>query len=539
MRLQRKRERHDSSRDVGRPSPESMQTHSEISELTTERPWPAPIQPNLTIGQPDNQYEREAERVADQVTRTPDAVSEVGPISQMTTPDVAASDQPTRGSAADHTTGDSVPEVVHGVLRSSGQSLDSETRAAMEPRFGHDFRNVRVHNDDRAATSASAIDARAYTVGRHIVFGANQYHPESAEGSRLLAHELTHVVQQSPEANRVDRMVEADNPSSGVIQRENGGTATAEPATDEATSEPSAWQHDNAIQDFVEDSAEEWRHNKDRFDLALRQFQRRMSMTDESEVVPDVTGAVVAHVTKQITSAALSKVETLLPGWGEVKGVMDAMVGELERAAAAQKGLALRNFLMTTDNIMSGYFEQQIRAIRGGREELREMIASITEPEIKQGMVDSFPNWLRAIQERVPSDEQYEAALYIEWVNQARGMLDGFTALGQIEIKFDADDPGKYDFESAVVRAPLSTKVASGLNFIMETEELSAPNILYLPIRKSVGLWCENIVGGKGYGWALMDENNNTIQEPVQPVAAERWWAMPWKPLEDITKVKG
>src|SRR5262249_2574029 len=88
------------------------------------------------------------------------------------------------------------PPIVHDVLRSPGQPLDPATRAFMEPRFGYDFSGVRVHTDARAAESARAVSALAYTVGRDVVFGAGQYAPETHEGQRLMAHELTHVVQQ-------------------------------------------------------------------------------------------------------------------------------------------------------------------------------------------------------------------------------------------------------------------------------------------------------------------------------------------------------
>ena len=91
----------------------------------------------------------------------------------------------------------SLPSAVHDVLRSPGQPLDEPTRAVMEPAFGHDFSGVRVHTDAGAATSAQAVNARAYTVGHNLVFGANQYNPNSQQGGRLLAHELTHVVQQN------------------------------------------------------------------------------------------------------------------------------------------------------------------------------------------------------------------------------------------------------------------------------------------------------------------------------------------------------
>jgi hypothetical protein len=85
---------------------------------------------------------------------------------------------------------------VHEVLRSSGQPLDPATRAYMEPRFAHNFGNVRVHNDTRAAYSARAVNARAYTVGQQIVFGTNQFAPTTYHGRALLAHELAHAIQQ-------------------------------------------------------------------------------------------------------------------------------------------------------------------------------------------------------------------------------------------------------------------------------------------------------------------------------------------------------
>lgn len=94
-----------------------------------------------------------------------------------------------------------VPPVVHDVLNSPGQPLDAATREFMEPRFGQDFSQVRVHTDAKASGSAQSIQARAYTVGSDVVFGAGQYMPETDAGQRLLAHELTHVVQQGARAD--------------------------------------------------------------------------------------------------------------------------------------------------------------------------------------------------------------------------------------------------------------------------------------------------------------------------------------------------
>ncbi len=93
-----------------------------------------------------------------------------------------------------------VPPIVHEVLRSPGQPLDENTREFMESRFGHDFSQVRVHTDAKAAKSARAVNALAYTVGRDVAFGAGQYAPTLADRRRLIAHELTHIVQQSGSA---------------------------------------------------------------------------------------------------------------------------------------------------------------------------------------------------------------------------------------------------------------------------------------------------------------------------------------------------
>lgn len=88
------------------------------------------------------------------------------------------------------------PPVVHEVLSGPGRALDAGARGAMEARFGHSFGHVRVHDDARAADSARAVGAHAYTVGPHVVFAEGRYAPGSSEGRRLIAHELAHVVQQ-------------------------------------------------------------------------------------------------------------------------------------------------------------------------------------------------------------------------------------------------------------------------------------------------------------------------------------------------------
>jgi outer membrane protein OmpA-like peptidoglycan-associated protein len=95
----------------------------------------------------------------------------------------------------------SMPPIVNEVISSPGQPLDEKTRAFMESRFAHDFSRVRIHTDNRAAESARAVNALAYTVGKHVVFGKNHYLPDEIKGRRFLAHELTHVIQQESAIN--------------------------------------------------------------------------------------------------------------------------------------------------------------------------------------------------------------------------------------------------------------------------------------------------------------------------------------------------
>ncbi|MBS0467080.1 MAG: DUF4157 domain-containing protein [Proteobacteria bacterium] len=91
-------------------------------------------------------------------------------------------------------------QAVQASLAGAGAPLDRATRGFMEGRFGHDFGRVRIHAGGAATSSARAVQARAYTVGANIVFGAGQYAPATAAGRLLLAHELAHVVQQQAAA---------------------------------------------------------------------------------------------------------------------------------------------------------------------------------------------------------------------------------------------------------------------------------------------------------------------------------------------------
>jgi hypothetical protein len=126
---------------------------------------------------------------------------------------------------------------VHEVLKSEGQPLPSSTQAFFESSFGHDFSQVRLHTDAEAAKSAERLDALAYTVGSDVVFGDGQYAPETSVGKQLLAHELTHVVQQSAgEASGISEKLVVGEP--GDIYEQEADRVSGELMREESLSGP-------------------------------------------------------------------------------------------------------------------------------------------------------------------------------------------------------------------------------------------------------------------------------------------------------------
>ena len=174
------------------------------------------LQTKLAVNQPGDRFEQDADRMADFIVRGTSRAAAVRNHSldwQRGGPNGLLKKTPNKSLAPA-----SAPPIVHEVVGESGRPLDFSARAFMERRFGHDFSNVRVHHDSRAQASAQAVNAHAYTVGSHVVFDAGQYAPGTREGEHLLAHELSHVVQQST----------AVVPPAQTIQRQPDDTKTKE-----------------------------------------------------------------------------------------------------------------------------------------------------------------------------------------------------------------------------------------------------------------------------------------------------------------------
>lgn len=178
---------------------------------------PVFFQPRLSINQPNDTYEQQADHMADQVMRMPDpSVKQPGFFKPAISPlqrkcheceeddkKLHRKESSTGEAHADSQLGNYVSS-----LGSTGQSMSSTARQFFEPRFGYNFSNVKLHTDSVAAKSAQSINALAYTSGNNIVFNSGQYSPESDNGKKLIAHELTHVVQQGLTNQSIQRQMD-------------------------------------------------------------------------------------------------------------------------------------------------------------------------------------------------------------------------------------------------------------------------------------------------------------------------------------------
>ena len=176
---------------------------------------------SLQIGEPGDSFEQEADRVADAVMggATPhwslSRMSAGTPLQRKCECGGSGECEECKKKgtlqrrAADSAAPSTAPSIVHEVLRTPGQPLDAPARAFFEPRLGHDFSRIRIHADSRAAESARAVNAFAFTVDNHVVMGAGMFAPQAVPGRRLLAHELVHAIQQGSAPQAASRRANA------------------------------------------------------------------------------------------------------------------------------------------------------------------------------------------------------------------------------------------------------------------------------------------------------------------------------------------
>ena len=264
------------------------------------------IQPKLMVSSPADIYEQEAARVADQVMRMPEphlkhscACGGGCPKCQVEQQGQENQFVQRRHISANDARETEAPRIVNKVVNSLDQPLDSATTAFFESRFRHDFSQVRVHTDTRAAESARALNARAFTVDRDIVFRAGQYAIGTSGTRRLLAHELTHVLQQTPRIGVTPRSIHhGQHHSTLTVQRQP------------YTSTPAQTQRQPEV---IQDTPSEQRRWRIRVDRAVRAFFRlrgpgltssRVGFVDEAQFASRFPAASIPEKLLDIFLAA-------------------------------------------------------------------------------------------------------------------------------------------------------------------------------------------------------------------------------------------
>ncbi|MGZ4734605.1 MAG: eCIS core domain-containing protein [Acidimicrobiia bacterium] len=380
------------------------------------------LQPQLVVGGADDAFEREAERTADAVTgpaagqdrRELGATGLAVSLTQVAQRAIGKGDPPTKKDDDDQRKKDEAPtgartpvqreasaastEVVPSGIEASiqsmtatGEPLPPAVRATMEPRFGFDFEKVRVHTGNDAAGAAAALGARAFTTGDHIFFGRGEFQPSSYAGQRLIAHELTHTVQQQPSSGRASRLLVAPK----RVQRlfEGVGDTVRNRVRDFVTRDFPPWDlitliigHDPIRQQPVKGSTRDWMRaalklvpdgealfeKLDRegevnalakwwdtevakLDLSLAKIlalvDRAANAVDASDVL-DIEGAWNKKL-KPIFKPTIDRVWSFVTAVGAkvLQAVKQSVLGAIGEWAKQQKGYSLLTFVLGRDPV--------------------------------------------------------------------------------------------------------------------------------------------------------------------------------------------
>ncbi|WP_259070972.1 eCIS core domain-containing protein [Mucilaginibacter sp. X4EP1] len=355
------------------------------------------FQPKLTVNQPNDVYEQEADHMADKVMRMADpSVNQQAFFKPAYThiqrkcqaceeEDKFVHRKENSQSETDSTGLDSYVSS----LGSSGQSLPASSRQFFEPKFGHDFSNVKIHTDSVAAKSAQSISALAYTSGNNIVFNSGQYSPDSDSGKRLMAHELTHVVQQG-RGQKLQRAIQRQ-----TIKLDSGRIVGAAPA-------------DNIKEDVLEVI--------DSLHLATN-----LNNADYSAELPAVTAisplTTVPQATIPKTIAAIADYEQPVLSKQTAQSVFGIVlnndVGKWMANAKADVGI-MQDFLHTQSFLKNVDYNTETSNVKAGTDPVKESsinqtlvaLASLKLSKLAQG---SAPHDIMAGTHAVTSDQRSKA----------------------------------------------------------------------------------------------------------------------------------
>jgi len=456
------------------------------------------------------------------------------------------------------------PEVEGAIdrARGGGQSLDGSVRRKMEKAFGTNFEGVRIHTDARADELNHAVDALAFTTGSDIFFRNGMYQPGSHEGQELLAHELTHVVQQgggpiqkklavgSPddayeqEAENVARAVvrqdqDAGEASCADVSRSAGRIQTAGAKTQTITFSDdegvSIVTGTSAIIDgFYSTFSDKLKEPRDQFMDALLNFQTEMGFPPNKKAEPDFKDVFLdqlGEVVKLGYEKALKPIlEEELPGIGQAASLVSAIYKEVQRAKDVAGQLLIRDFIVQTRTRMgdaiTAQIDQFIKNFVTGKAQMQDAWRNTTSDKEREAITGPMQQYMS---QPTPKMDEFQKQIVSAYIRSQvdkveEGFLD-YTSLGRIRVKYDDDGT----FKDATVELQSGSgagQMADQINRLYG----SPVDLRKLNVKIEVGVWGDLIAGGTGYYYATLDPPSF---EPyaAMPVALDRYRSLKGDPL--------
>jgi hypothetical protein len=455
------------------------------------------IQAREPANTPGDAYEQEADRTADQVVRGP----RVQP--QHAGKKEGGEHLQPELIQAREAGGFSAPPIVDEVSRSPGQPLDPPTRAFMEPRFGRDFGHVRVHTDQRAIEAAKQIDARAFTHGTDIAFGTGEYAPNTAQGRYLIAHELTHVVQQA-EQNVVGKVQRAPQPALAGAETEEVRAETAEVA--EVSAEMPAAEKTNA--ELVQGIVGDLLAILTGWDVALHNFETVLTSASAKSAKPNFQRVVQEFIYNTLISETISKSPIKAPGVGKALDLLNSLAAELERAATAKQSATLRDFITDHRNSI-GQLRQIVESSTDdflARVRRTETAGGAEANDMRVHLIDLLGRLDSRRKDSTP--QNLFTWLSEEWIRQSTlSEALGTETPAYIVIRIEGGPPN-FSVRDAEIKGPNGQNIAEQL---LRQSQGAGVDVFDMRVPRRI-LYFER---GKQYYSAIvrLDEDNNVVNE--------------------------
>ena len=487
------------------------------------------IQPKLIINSPNDRYEQEADRVADEVIRM-DKPNKTNKYTRLLPP-LNEPSLDVHQLKVDFSSDSEMPTKLESSIQSqknNGQVLPDYVRNYFEPRFGYDFGKVRVFSNPTAFHNARALNANAFTVGNNIFFGRGQYKPGINSGKKLIAHELAHVVQQN--GNRVQHTLNIGQ----TIVRRSGPEVIVPPPLKNLT-----------IYEIVMDIMETIKGFPDNFLGALKNWIIVVTQKSKEEATPKEVGLIVIEeIGKFALDKAVDYVSSIVPGGkvakaltSLVKSIGTAIENEKNRVEAATESNILKSFFVSLNTHFTT-LHSSINAAKGNdaaaaREKYNHLHSEDEKRKYRERLVINnymITNDLKTI---YSVDALFQNISEL-WIRKTK--MPGEKVYAQVRISLNED----WKVTDAYIDAPRGSRIAeqllSGGEGKFDLSRFRVPRLIrWFPVPgEGSGLtrcWVHVSADGKFSGWGATLLGRPFLKKFLQLVTS--------KPIPQTVKLSG